>query len=97
LLIARLYTGGDYFASYLSLVKEVWESYGNVNFLLKRVKPYVAVGRNQTEAESDAIQVRLKEMLDFFAIPYKEVIANRFAPRLILNHLKRLSARKSVI
>lgn len=45
------------------MVLDVFNSYDNLNYLLLRTKPYNPVGRNQTEAESDAIREEIEKML----------------------------------
>lgn len=46
------------------VVRNVFDSYDNINFLLDRVKPYNPVGRNQTEEESDALREPMLKMLE---------------------------------
>ncbi len=53
-------------------VIDVFNSYTNINYLLKRTKPYNPKGRMQTESESDALAEPLKNMLDTYAIENKE-------------------------
>lgn len=43
------------------------------HFLLKRVKPYSALGRLQTEEEAKLIDLEIENMLKSFAIKYTEV------------------------
>lgn len=45
------------------VVMNVFNSYHNCNYYLNRTKEYNPKGRNQTEAESDAIAVRTKNLL----------------------------------
>lgn len=58
------------------LVKEIFNSYDNLNFFIKRVKPYCPIGRFQTEKESDGLSTSLKELLDFHKIEYIEANGN---------------------
>lgn len=55
------------------VVRDVFNSYDNVNYLLERVKPYNPSGRLQTEEESDAMAQPLKDMLDKYDIEYCRV------------------------
>lgn len=51
-------------------VMDVFNSYDNVNYFLKRVKPYNPNGRNQTEEESDQISIQLLNILDRYEISF---------------------------
>ena len=51
-------------------VMNVFNSYKNINFLVRRVKPYNPVGRLQTEAESDSMLDQIKDMLDENHVEY---------------------------
>ena len=52
------------------VVMNVFNSYHNCNYYLNRTKEYNPKGRNQTEAESDAIAVRTKNLLKERGIRY---------------------------
>lgn len=56
------------YAAFDGVVKNLIDSFDNLNFFVRRKKPYNPKGRFQTEAESDKIA---KEMLDFFTKPGK--------------------------
>lgn len=45
------------------MVMNVFNSYDNLNFMLKRTKPYNPIGRNQTESESDDLGLKIEKML----------------------------------
>lgn len=49
------------------------KSYESLNFLVRRVKPYNPKGRLQTESESDAIQVKIKDLLKEHFPFYEEI------------------------
>ena len=49
--------------SFQKVVMNVFNSYNNLNFYILRVKPYNPKGRNQTEAESDALNGPLQTLL----------------------------------
>ncbi len=53
-------------------VMNVFNTYLNNNYLIKRVKPYNPIGRNQTELESDEIGKRIRSFLDNRGIIYLE-------------------------
>ncbi len=75
-------------------VMNVFNSYNNMNFLLKRVKKYNPAGRLQTEAESDSLYEPIKKMLDDNCIVYLDNIAGNesgydFILKLILGELSK--------
>ena len=55
------------------LVYDVFNSYNNINYLIKRTKPYNPAGRLQTEEESDALAEPLISLLKKENINYKEI------------------------
>ena len=55
------------------LVMDVFKTYENINVFLTRVKPYNPKGRNQTEAESDELSIKIAELYDKLDIPYSAV------------------------
>ena len=55
-----------------ALVLTLFNQSQNINYYIRRVRPYVQEGRTQTEAESDRVAVQIKEMLDKEKIPYEE-------------------------
>lgn len=57
-----------------ALVMKTFNSYNNMNYFIKRVKPYQEKGRFQTEAESDQIADEVSTLLDEKEVDY-EVIA----------------------
>lgn len=56
--------------SFQKVIMNVFNSYNNLNFYILRVKPYNPKGRNQTEAESDALNGPLQTLLAENKIPY---------------------------
>lgn len=57
--------------SFPELVMDIFNTYVNMNFYIKRVKPYNPKGRNQTESESDALGPKIKKLYDTLKIPYE--------------------------
>ena len=71
LLLSNYYAGDDpLMENFKKACLDAFNSYDNLNFFLKRVKPYNPVGRNQTEEESDQIAEELTKMLDKDNIQY---------------------------
>jgi hypothetical protein len=58
------------------VILNVFDTYDNVNFFIKRGKAYNPKGRNQTEAESDALAEDILHMLDYHRIDYGIVEGN---------------------
>lgn len=54
-------------------VINVFDTYENINYYINRVKPYNPKGRNQTEAESDALAAPIKELLCKYNISFVEI------------------------
>jgi len=59
-----------------ALVLEVFNTYNNLNFFVKRVKEYNPVGRFQTEDESDQIAKTIKTFLNENWIRFREIEGN---------------------
>lgn len=59
--------------SFPKLVMDIYNTYLNINFFLKRVKPYNPKGRNQTAEESDALSEKIINLYDNLKIPYEVV------------------------
>jgi len=57
----------------IDITKSIMNKYVNLNYFLKRVKKYNPVGRNQTEAESDAMIPVLKKIIEDQNIEYTEI------------------------
>jgi adenylate kinase family enzyme len=58
-------------------VKNVFNSYQNMNYFLRRFKPYNPKGRFQTEEESDKLALNLEEFLTKYQIPCKIKFGDR--------------------
>lgn len=68
-LILNTYYGADN-PELVNLTLSEFKKYWNMNFVLKRNKPYNPNGRNQTEDEAKNIDVVLEEKLKEYNIPY---------------------------
>lgn len=73
LLTALMYTPKEYYPSYTPLVKEIFNSYNNINYILARQKKYVTTGRNQTLEQAIQIDLDIEQFLGYNNIPYKIV------------------------
>jgi hypothetical protein len=71
LFLSALYNADEVLGEdFNKVVLNVFNSYDNINFFIKRNKPYNPVGRNQTEAESDALSLDLRLKLEKNGIEY---------------------------
>src|SRR4051812_26460559 len=69
--------------------RSLFNSYGNLNFFIERVKPYAAYGRKQTEEEARAIDQRLLDEV-FRNETLMPIRGDETAARSILESLSRL-------
>lgn len=71
------------------LIEETYNSYNNMNFLLKRVKKYQTYGRNQTEEEAKEIDLKVSKMLIekkywFYSIDANETAVDNILSRIVI-------------
>lgn len=59
--------------NFTKVVMSVFSQYKNINYFVKRVKPYNPKGRNQTEEESDELTPKIMNMMFKNCIHYKEI------------------------
>jgi len=64
------YTPVNYFNSYPNLVQDMFNSYNNINFYLKRRTEYSSVGRYQSEQEAINLDNNILKLLKDNNIPY---------------------------
>jgi tRNA uridine 5-carbamoylmethylation protein Kti12 len=83
-LLLNVAYSDKYSQTYKDLVCEVFKSYDNLNFFIKRVKPYNPKGRNQTEDESDALVDVIKNILVRYEVPHVEIEGDDEAPKRIM-------------
>ncbi len=74
LLLSLAYIPNDFPQSFRLFVLEMWNRYQNINFFLKRVKPYQLYGRNQKEEEAIALDNKIYGILNTYGNGY--VIVN---------------------
>lgn len=65
-----MYKPHEYFTGFEPLVVEVFKTYNNENYFLKRSTVYDPVGRYQDEDEAKNIDQRLMDILDSHDIPF---------------------------
>lgn len=70
--------------NFYNLIFEVFRSFDNVNFFVKRVKKYEQAGRIHTNGESLAIDKQVKDVLDVEGINYTTIVGTpHVVPSLI--------------
>ena len=62
-----------------------------MNFFLERVKPYVPVGRNQSEDEARRIDVATRDLLSRLQVPFETILGDAQAASRIFARLKGLT------
>lgn len=74
LLLSINYTPLEYLPqTFQNLVWELWDTYENINFFIRRTKAYQKFGRSQDEHEAIEIDDRIRTMLEEKGISYVEV------------------------
>lgn len=69
-ILLSLYYGGDLSLAFRALILEEHRKCWSFNVLLERVKPYVPVGRVQTETQAQEIDRTLAQLLKENEVPY---------------------------
>lgn len=85
LLLGLIYSVDGYYKNFKPVLKEIFDSYDNVNFFLERVKPYNPVGRNQDEKQANHVATRVRKLLVNEKIQHVELNADDQAPQKIYN------------
>lgn len=80
LLLSYYYSANEHI---LGLIRQEMQRARQLHIMLKRVKPYIAAGRYQTEEEARNIDDALRRMLNELEIPYHEVVADGSAAEKI--------------
>lgn len=87
LILGLLYVKPGYYPSYKTLIKEMFNGYNNINYLIKRVKPYNPIGRNQNEEEAAKIHEDLVLLLRDLNIPYTVLDGDENAANIIFDQI----------
>ena len=91
LLLSNIYAPEDYINHFDTFVGNLFSTYNNLNFFIKRVKPYNPVGRNQDENGARDLDVTIKNYLDANSVPYFEINGDKEAPQKIVDFLTLIS------
>lgn len=74
LMLSAFYNSDEVLGEeFTSVVRNVFNSYENINFFLNRVKPYNPIGRHQTEEESNNLVEPMLKLLKDNNIPFLEI------------------------
>lgn len=76
------------------LALKIANKYNNLNYFLKRIKKYNPVGRLQTEAESDAIAIKLRDLMDANGIKYTTIDGDLMSADIIVNDIMKIIGEK---
>ncbi len=87
ILLGLAYIKPEHPDSLKRLILDIFNSYYNINFFIERVKPYVQIGRNQTEEEAAQISDKILGILYDNKISYSKIKGDRSAPLTILDEL----------
>lgn len=88
LALGLLYVKGRYDAGwYRGAVLGAFGLYTNHNFFIRRMKPYHAHGRTQSEEQAREIDTRCRTMLANYGIPFVDIDGDRYAAERIFQRL----------
>lgn len=74
--------------SFRQYVVDNWRRYHNVNFFIRRVKPYSTVGRNETKEVAEQIDQQVRTLMAELDESYQTVNGDEMSAVTILNHLE---------
>lgn len=66
------YANIDVVGPFVNVVMDAFNEFDNINFFVKRTKPYWRCGRTQTEEEAKIVDQNLLKLLDYLDIDYQE-------------------------
>lgn len=84
LILSPVYSS-HYPASFKQFAVDIFNSYKNLNFYIRRVKKYVQIGRNQSAEESDDIAFKILAVLVEYNVPFITLDGDDTAPKNILD------------
>lgn len=88
IILGLAYTPVGYYNSFAPLVREVWNSYNNVNFFIDRQqRVYNSRGRNQTYEEAILLDLAVKNLLFANEVEYDVVGINSGAAQQVFERI----------
>ena len=88
LLLSNFYADENYYSGFLEFTNNVFNSFNNINILVRRIKKYIAKGRNQTPEEARAIDLKTIELFFNKGMNFFVVKGNHRAPDMIMTVLQ---------
>ena len=87
--LALLFHKDTHYRYFEPLVMEVFNDYTNINYYLKRnpLHAYKQHGRNENFAESQALDVDLRELLSRHEVPFEEHLVQERLPFLLFQQI----------
>ena len=82
LILSAIY-GMNESKEFTDLVLQKFNSFNNINFFVKRSKPYVQAGRLQTESKARKIDEQIEEFLNIYSMPRQYVTMSNDSLNLI--------------
>lgn len=89
LLISLFHLPPDYPDSFRQFILDLSATYENVFFYMERAKPYVPIGRMETEEESNAIGQDIRVTLEQLGVVFRTVAGTDNAPDNIIDVIRR--------
>jgi hypothetical protein len=90
IILNEIYSTPDQLPGITLLVDAYRKKFQNIDIFLKRNKPYVNLGRNQTEDEAKSIDVQIKNLLLKKELPYIEILSDKVYYDKLLEGLENL-------
>lgn len=87
-----IYKPKDYLSTFDPLVMELYNTYNNINFFLKRTDSYQDEGRVHDKKQAIQIDKRIKGVLDWFDTPYEIIQVETFSEKAIDQMVDKLIA-----
>lgn len=92
ILMSALYRPKKYYKHFLPLLKEINDSYDNINFFLERDFNYVQKGRNKNEKEAIKLSKRIRKFMDKHGIEYQVIRTDYNTAEMIFARLRAKNA-----
>lgn len=84
LILSLIYRHWNYLPyNFEPLVFEVWDGFINKNYLIKRTKKYVQIGRSQTEDEAKSVDEQVEQFLTTKSIVHEVLDGDSTTPQKI--------------
>lgn len=96
ILLSLFYMPDDFPQSFRPFVREVFDSYDNINIVLDRNPdiPYVQTGRNEDEAQAIEIDKKVRQYFEDTGIPHCHVMAGDDAVSVCLSIIETHADRR---